>query len=462
MDEMYNFFTVQRTSDWLLIIAFGIPLLLGYVHNMFHLSKMCVPGVPDKDGSFPCGDTRDPSLGYPESSSQVSTDLSAILSLVLYFILIIVNALTICFCNNCKQVDVTNNNDIDNQRKDYNYNRSCKIYTNKQVEMEPIKQSQGKTHAIEDDHDIDHSNFNVSSGNNIDCKVNINIGKNVQIQRSSTGSDHESSNINPSNNSSSNLKCMIISKQWKIWLHYTDIMLRIYLIISILCVYVTQIMKKYVGSPRPNFYINYDADTKVDQAYMSFPSGHAAEAFGPMIVPTLFFVDVINYVEKCTFVKKDCIVTTHNSIANTGCNWFLLPLWRLLRNVSLLSYLIALIPLYVASWISLTRAKDYKHHLIDCVAGALIGSVVGYFFGYKKYYYQLMGVPVHCGVNYKPIIASETQNTAAQQVNGKKNRINDDERLCHDIVSVPKPKAARLKQKHDANGQSSRRHPMST
>lgn len=75
-----------------------------------------------------------------------------------------------------------------------------------------------------------------------------------------------------------------------------------------------------------------------------------------------------------------------------GNYWFLLPLWYLLRSVPTLCYLLAWSPMCGATYVGISRIRDYMHSDIDTVAGALIGMVIGHFFGYRRYYLDVYGI----------------------------------------------------------------------
>ena len=135
---------------------------------------------------------------------------------------------------------------------------------------------------------------------------------------------------------------------------------------------VTTIIKRVVGRPRPaafymcNYkgyhdavdsgdYSTYNSLTTANaegfvsncygsyvDAFQSFPSGHASQAFVTLLFATLLLRSLLQVSERNFF-----------SLANMA----------------------AFGPVVIASWISLTRITDNKHHADDVIAGVIIGSV---------------------------------------------------------------------------------------
>ncbi|KAL7717601.1 Lipid phosphate phosphatase [Entamoeba marina] len=99
--------------------------------------------------------------------------------------------------------------------------------------------------------------------------------------------------------------------------------------------------KIFAGRPRPHFY-NRLLLEQTDDVYKSFPSGHASIIFNGMSFTSLFLCGVLK-----TFHQQ------------TG------DLWRLI---------ICIFPLIIASFVALTRTRDYWHNFDDILAGSLIGS----------------------------------------------------------------------------------------
>lgn len=114
---------------------------------------------------------------------------------------------------------------------------------------------------------------------------------------------------------------------------------------------LTESLKIAVARPRPNYfsYCEYDGETKVcngsphhqKDAKVSFPSGHASNAFGSAIWLSLMLGEF-------------------NRHGN--------ELWFVLMRFA---------PLAVATGIAATRVTDYMHHVSDVVGGAILGMGVG-------------------------------------------------------------------------------------
>ena len=111
----------------------------------------------------------------------------------------------------------------------------------------------------------------------------------------------------------------------------------------------TEILKTYVGRPRPDMYslcgnnTSYETckatGSTLSDTFKSFPSGHAAGSMSALYFCAVFIISVINY---------DSIL------------------------VSLGAMLFVLLSL----WIGATRIVDYRHHADDVVAGFFIGFII--------------------------------------------------------------------------------------
>ena len=75
-----------------------------------------------------------------------------------------------------------------------------------------------------------------------------------------------------------------------------------------------------------------------------------------------------------------------------GHYWFFLPLWNVLYRIPSLSMLIAWSPMVGATYVGVTRIREYWHSDVDCVAGAIIGVAIAHFFGYRRYYNHIYGI----------------------------------------------------------------------
>lgn len=116
------------------------------------------------------------------------------------------------------------------------------------------------------------------------------------------------------------------------------------------CFFVTEVAKKMVGRPRPNFVAlcgwngsECTAETEdAMSAYQSFPSGHTSTMFSAHLPLTFYFL----------------------SRARRG---------------SMVAALPSLLPVLLASWVGITRIQDYWHNWDDVLAGACIGSLCAAF-----------------------------------------------------------------------------------
>jgi len=111
---------------------------------------------------------------------------------------------------------------------------------------------------------------------------------------------------------------------------------------------VTEALKVTVARPRPNFfsYCGWDPQLKKctgkasyrRDARLSFPSGHASNAFASGTWMTLFL---------CALAPRG------------------VELWWILAK---------LVPIFVATFVAATRVTDYMHHVSDVVAGCVLGA----------------------------------------------------------------------------------------
>lgn len=123
---------------------------------------------------------------------------------------------------------------------------------------------------------------------------------------------------------------------------------------------LTEILKKLVGRPRPNFVqlAGYQPDgtfaataANVREAFQSFPSGHTSMAFAGLLFFSLFIWREIQQLEFYRFKVH------HQS-------------WGSLKIV------LSAGPTVLAAYIGATRITDYWHNFDDVVAGAFLGSVI--------------------------------------------------------------------------------------
>jgi len=129
---------------------------------------------------------------------------------------------------------------------------------------------------------------------------------------------------------------------------------------------ITEFSKRVTGRPRPNFvqlsgYTTSGTFTasasRVGNAYRSFPSGHTSTAFSG-----LGFLSI--YLFRLTFplkhVSRDTAAAFHSNQA-----------WKTVLCIA---------PLFLATWIGLTRIVDYFHSFDDVAVGALLGFGIAVLF----------------------------------------------------------------------------------
>lgn len=89
----------------------------------------------------------------------------------------------------------------------------------------------------------------------------------------------------------------------------------------------------------------WDLDNKED-AFSSFPSGHASFSFSSMCYITLLLRKILGTTDKEYFSWRGAV---------------------------------SFIPVVICTWISVTRVIDFKHHVEDVLTGAIIGAVCALF-----------------------------------------------------------------------------------
>lgn len=162
---------------------------------------------------------------------------------------------------------------------------------------------------------------------------------------------------------------------------------------------IIHIIKYTFGLPRPNTYNNFK-----DTAFESFPSGHVGIAFVNCYLFGIFCQNALDYSMKNNYIlpkpiqepkSPNSIVVVSKLVSQeekfNGHYWFFLPIWNLLKYFPTISYILVWLPMTGASYIALTRIREYWHNDIDCVTGALIGIACGHI-TYKRYYYEIYGI----------------------------------------------------------------------
>jgi len=138
---------------------------------------------------------------------------------------------------------------------------------------------------------------------------------------------------------------------------------------------ITNCAKVYVGRPRPNFfdYCEWEDDTgctgdEADDAYRSFPSGHASMAMAT------FGLICMHFVENVILQLRGYQVPLMRMDDSTyGWCWnIFLPISTKIEQPAII---IALIPGFFAIFVICSRIRDYMHFAGDVVAGGLIGGL---------------------------------------------------------------------------------------
>lgn len=146
---------------------------------------------------------------------------------------------------------------------------------------------------------------------------------------------------------------------------------------------VTDILKNWVGRPRPDFLARCGAksstplDVFVDVSVCTGPLGGGALVDGMRSTPS-----------------------GHLSISFSA--FLFLSMWlfgqlQLLVNVStnpVYLYLVAGSPLLLAAYVALSRVQDYRHHFVDIILGSILGCTVAIVV-YRKFFNSVIGPKSH-------------------------------------------------------------------
>lgn len=140
---------------------------------------------------------------------------------------------------------------------------------------------------------------------------------------------------------------------------------------------ITDILKNWVGRPRPDFLERCGApegtplDLFVDISVCTAPLGELRLIDGMRLTPL-----------------------GHSLISFSA--FLFLAMWifgQLQLSVNVASkpvylYILSLLPLILAAYVALSRVQDYRHHFLDIVLGMLIGCTVAAAI-YRKYFHSL-------------------------------------------------------------------------
>ncbi|OBA22966.1 PAP2-domain-containing protein [Metschnikowia bicuspidata var. bicuspidata NRRL YB-4993] len=144
---------------------------------------------------------------------------------------------------------------------------------------------------------------------------------------------------------------------------------------------VTDILKCWVGRPRPDFLARCGpmegtpVDQFVDISVCTAPLGMSVLADGMRSTPS-----------------------GHSSISFSA--FLYLAMWiygqfqltRRPRDIHL--HLLAALPLLLASYVALSRVQDYRHHFVDIFLGGILGCTIAYTM-YHKYFHPVSSLLSH-------------------------------------------------------------------
>ncbi|KAL5273496.1 PPAPDC1B family protein [Megaselia abdita] len=150
---------------------------------------------------------------------------------------------------------------------------------------------------------------------------------------------------------------------------------------------ITSLLKITVGRPRPDFYYRcypngtssldekcYGDSYEIREGRKSFPSGHSSFAF--QAFGFVFF-----------YLSAKLHVFSEKGRGQT---------WR---------FCLALLPLFIAALIAISRTCDYHHHWQDVLVGSLIGLGITYLC-YRQYYPSILSSHAHKPYSKNQTLAS--------------------------------------------------------
>ncbi|KAG8835999.1 hypothetical protein FRB91_009258 [Serendipita sp. 411] len=126
---------------------------------------------------------------------------------------------------------------------------------------------------------------------------------------------------------------------------------------------IVTFLKNLVGRLRPDFLDRCKWDGAqctgklelVLDGHRSFPSGHSSAAWAGMTFLFLYFADKTN-----CFRRKQLFAAR---------SW---------RGSVLLRVSLTISPLFISTWVAITRLEDYRHHKEDIIVGSIIGFLSAY------------------------------------------------------------------------------------
>lgn len=180
---------------------------------------------------------------------------------------------------------------------------------------------------------------------------------------------------------------------------------------------IIHILKYTIGLPRPNTYsnLNPEGTAASDIAFESFPSGHISIGFVNCYIFCIFAQNAFDYALRKNYISPKPIPQAEPQEPNqvvvnpfednnnednedkkeeveefNGHYWFFLPIFNFLKYIPSLALILIWTPFIGATYVGITRIREYWHHDVDIVAGALIGIACGHL-TYKRYYYDIYG-----------------------------------------------------------------------
>jgi len=152
--------------------------------------------------------------------------------------------------------------------------------------------------------------------------------------------------------------------------------------------FATWALKAYAGYLRPCFYQVCEPNETFDQctneeddARDSFPSGHASFAFVSMTMLYLYLERTfgVSSVEQAFVITSPIQQQSSSSSPTTqkrvvGLEYSHPPVYYRFASI------VCALPLVVATFVAASRVADNRHHPVDIVCGAFVGSFLGYFF----------------------------------------------------------------------------------
>jgi len=159
--------------------------------------------------------------------------------------------------------------------------------------------------------------------------------------------------------------------------------------------FFTEMIKRYAGYFRPNFYqmcefdLTYGSNeclADVQDGRKSFPSGHSSLSFCSMLCLALYLVGKVGLFHQWQPHRIHSARSPHVNLAT--------PIRKKLLGLLSLGG-----PLMLATFVAASRVHDNYHHPADVITGAVIGSacaLVSYHLWYPSIFSPFAGMPYCC------------------------------------------------------------------